>query len=289
MSLGKTLYVTDLDGTLLNDESQISTFSRQMLNRLASEGASITFATARTPATVVQIFDGVKLNVPGIVMTGAATYDISTRIYSNKRFLDDTVAQKVLEVYSKAGLSPFVYTWHSDNILHAYHGKDMTDAEKAFYEIRRDTGLKRFHIGESLSDEELKHVLLIFAVGNRQRLKALVPELEEAAGYKISYYNDIFFDENGFIEVFARDVTKARAILKLKEEYGFERVVAFGDNLNDVSMFEVADVGIAVENAFDEVKLKADVIIPSNITDAVVKYIDFDFHGRDKMADVTVN
>ena len=53
--------------------------------------------------------------------------------------------------------------------------------------------------------------------------------------------------------------------------------MVFGDNLNDISMMKVADVAVAVENAYPEVKDVADIVIGRNIDDAVVNFIEKDF------------
>ena len=58
----KTLYISDLDGTLLNSQSQVSAASRDMLNRLiADNDINFSIATARTPATVVQLMHGIDM------------------------------------------------------------------------------------------------------------------------------------------------------------------------------------------------------------------------------------
>ena len=57
--------------------------------------------------------------------------------------------------------------------------------------------------------------------------------------------------------------------------------MAFGDNLNDISMMETADLGVAVENAYEEVKKCADIVIGSNNEDAVARWIYRDFTGDD--------
>lgn len=280
MSNLKTLYVTDLDGTLLNDQSVISSESRRLLNYLTAEGALITFATARTPATVSEIFEGVKLNIPGIVMTGAAIYDLSTGVYEKMHFLAPEIVLPAIEVLENAGIKPFVYTWRPDNVLHAFHTETMTVSEENFYKIRRDKRFKKFHLDEFPTADDVKHTLLIFSVGKRDILMPLLSKLEEIVGYKATYYNDIFSPDNGFIEVFARNVSKANAITELKKNYDIERVVAFGDNLNDLSMFSVADVSVAVSNSYEQVKEKADVIIGSNNDNAVAEYIINDYFNN---------
>ena len=78
-------------------------------------------------------------------------------------------------------------------------------------------------------------------------------------------------------EVFPPGVTKASAVLRLKEELDADRLVVFGDSLNDLSMLEVADVAVAMGNALPEVKEAADITIDANYTDAVARFIEEDF------------
>jgi len=62
--------------------------------------------------------------------------------------------------------------------------------------------------------------------------------------------------------------------LYLWETYGFERIVDFGDNLNDLPMFAACDVKVAVENANPDVKAAADYICGANNNDGVVKWLE---------------
>ena len=69
----KTLFVSDLDGTLLNTESKVSDKTAEILNKLIeNNNLHFTIATARTPATAVPLMSKVHLTLPLIVMTGAA-------------------------------------------------------------------------------------------------------------------------------------------------------------------------------------------------------------------------
>ena len=68
-------------------------------------------------------------------------------------------------------------------------------------------------------------------------------------------------------------MSKARAVQDLARQLGADRIVVFGDNLNDLSMMAVADEAVAVANAFPEVKAAADVVIGPNSADSVAKYI----------------
>jgi len=68
-------------------------------------------------------------------------------------------------------------------------------------------------------------------------------------------------------------VSKAAAIREVARRHGARRIVVFGDNLNDLSMFAVADTAVAVGNALPQVKAAADITIGSNDADAVAEYI----------------
>ena len=72
----KTLYISDLDGTLLNTKSVLSDFTKETLNSLTQQGVMFSVATARTTATVMKIFSNVSLPLPVILMSGAV---VSTR------------------------------------------------------------------------------------------------------------------------------------------------------------------------------------------------------------------
>ncbi|MEG2841791.1 MAG: HAD hydrolase family protein [Cellulosilyticaceae bacterium] len=80
-------------------------------------------------------------------------------------------------------------------------------------------------------------------------------------------------EDTYYLEIYQSDVSKAQAIKAVKVEYGFDKVVCFGDNLNDIPMFELSDEGYAVENAKEEVKQIATGIIGGNDKDGVVKFL----------------
>ena len=72
-------------------------------------------------------------------------------------------------------------------------------------------------------------------------------------------------------------MSKAHGVERLRQLTGAERVVVFGDNLNDIAMMQCADVAVAVDNALPQTKAVANIIIGSNNSDAVARYILEDF------------
>jgi len=83
----------------------------------------------------------------------------------------------------------------------------------------------------------------------------------------------MFSDNLYYLEIFNVTASKKTAVKFLREKYGFERIVGFGDNHNDLPMFEACDVRVAVNNATSNVKDIADFICDSNEEDGVAKWI----------------
>ena len=82
MNTNKTLYVSDLDGTLLGEDSRLSAVTVATLNHVIGElGGLFTVATARTPATVVPLMSQVHSTLPFIVMSGAALWNAATACF----------------------------------------------------------------------------------------------------------------------------------------------------------------------------------------------------------------
>ena len=69
------LFVTDLDGTLINSKREVPKRSLEILNKLIEKGVNFTVATARTPATAVEILQNLNLKLPVALMTGVLIYD----------------------------------------------------------------------------------------------------------------------------------------------------------------------------------------------------------------------
>lgn len=73
------LYISDLDGTLLNGQAMLTKLSTNLLNDAIKEGINFSLATARTPATVINILKELSLKLPIIVMNGSAIFDIKKK------------------------------------------------------------------------------------------------------------------------------------------------------------------------------------------------------------------
>lgn len=273
----RTLYITDLDGTLLDTSAHVSAESRRLLNLAIEAGAEFTVATARTPATVDVLLGGVDMRQPGIVLTGAAMWDFKRKLYIHPIYIPADRVDRVVEAFDHGGVTPFVYTLDPTTeagILRVYYTDPRpTGPDAKFIADRSRLPLKRFCIGAGLPAARRDAVLLFFATGPRDRIQRVADLIASTTDCALSCYEDIYNEDTAIIEVFAAGVSKGAAVDRLRQITRADKVVVFGDNLNDLDMFAHADTAIAVGNALPEVRAAADLVIDPNTTDAVARYI----------------
>lgn len=269
----KTLYISDLDGTLLNKDAEISAETAAILNNLIDKGMYFTAATARTSVTVMPILKDVHINIPVILMNGVVTYDIKKdNIISvneisekGKRALIDAV-----KTYIKGG---FLYCVDEKNQLSTYYENTDSPEAKLFIEERQRKYNKKFTKVNAFEDCLSQRTIYYSVDAKREKLEDAAAALSQCQDLHIEFYRDIYIEDHWYLEICAAGSSKKNALMRLKEWYGFEKIVSFGDNLNDLPMFAVSDECYAVMNAKDEVKQKATAVIKANTENGVAEFL----------------
>lgn len=278
---GGTLYVSDLDGTLLDERSLVPAGSRDILSRLVRDrGLLFTVATARTQATVVRLMDGIGAPLPYIVMNGAAMWDASSGRYTCVRPIPENTVQQLCEAYERRGVHPFVYR-DNRGVIDAFHHSNTTTTERDFIAERTGTPYKRFILCATPYTPNGDPALIIFSTGEYAVLEQIYDDIIRSgiACHAVCYY-DIYSTGGGILEVYAPGVSKAAAVTRLKEQASAKRLVVFGDNLNDREMMAIADHSVAVENAVEELKVTASEVIGPNTADSVARWIENDINSN---------
>ncbi|MDE5850189.1 MAG: HAD family hydrolase [Muribaculaceae bacterium] len=272
----RTLFVSDLDGTLLGPDRKVSDESSRLINEAVDDGAMFSVATARTPATVGPLLADVKSPLPFIVMTGAAIWNREDNRYVHASFHREETARRLVELYRRHGLSAFVYILGEDNVIHIYHIGDMSDLEHEFMEERLHTPYKDFHILDKEEGElpkRLDRVLLFYSMRPTGEVARVYEEIRDSDDLRAVFYHDMYGDEIALMEVFGPEASKANAVRRLADMVGADRIVAYGDNVNDIPILEVADDAVVVENAVEAARLAAGRVIGPNSEDSVAKDI----------------
>lgn len=266
----KTLYVSDLDGTLLNKESQLSPYTRDVLTSLVKEGLSFTYATARSLVSSSKVSEGLKLTLPVIVYNGAFIMDQSTNEILYSTFFETDVIEKLKAELLKFSIDPLVYSFVDGVERLSWNEKDRNEGINFYIQNRQ--GDKRLHPLNQNDNLFQGNIFYMTCIGTYEDLKPLYERIEHSVEWRCTFQQEIYRKEY-WLEIMPKEATKAKAIEVMKSMFGFDRVITFGDAINDIPMFSISDECYAVENAVPLLKEKATSIISSNEDDGVVKWL----------------
>lgn len=268
--MAKTLYVTDLDGTLLNRRDRINPESIKVINGLVKEGMLFTYATARSLVSATVVTQGLSMDIPIIAYNGAFIIHPSTGEILSKESFAEEEADRVMEVLEEYGISVLVYAY-------------VEGVEKVSWLVSRENEGIRRYLSLRKGDRRLRPVatreelyqgdkFYFTCIGEREELQPVYDIFSRNAGFRCIIQQELYRPEY-FCEIMPAGATKAKAILKLKKLWNCDRVVSFGDAVNDIPMFEISDECYAVENAVEELKAIATGVIGSNEEDGVAEWL----------------
>ena len=274
MDNSRILYVSDLDGTLMRNDETISAYTERTLNELIEEGLAFTYATARSVESARTITGGLRLKLPVVTRNGTVLADNSTGRHLEKALFTEEEVRLLKELLPELPEYGFVSCFIGDEMIKTYiPGKHTPGMEKYLRKNEHDTRLRPAADPGSMFIGQPGYVTLI---DDREKIAPIYERVRNYPGWECLFQKDTYWDEY-WLEICPQNCTKAKAVLKLKETFGFEKLVVFGDSVNDLSMFRSADESYAVANAIDELKEAATAVIGSNEEDAVADFLKAGF------------
>lgn len=270
----KTLYVSDLDGTLLRSDATLSAFTAETVNALVERGMLFSYATARSQYTAGAITASLAGKLPVIIYNGTFILENGTRRILLENAFPTEDAALVLQTFAKGGVYPFVYA-HIDGTERASYLPDRLSADMQDFAVSRSEDARMRPCKETeLLDGNVFHFV---AMDTAEHLLPIYEALRD--GFPC-YYTVDMYTKSPWLEVYPRGVSKANAVQQLKNLLDCDRVVCFGDGKNDLSMFGVADECYATENADPALKEAATAVIGKNDDDAVAKWLLEHYRGE---------
>ena len=269
----KTLYISDLDETLLDKSSALSEYTKNALNDLISRGINFTVATGRTTDAALKIMADVRLNVPVAAFNGAVIYDVKQRRHVKVCRLAAGAVKEIVNILKSRGVLWLMYEL-KNNGLTAYYDSLEHKPVRDFIEDRRARYNSDFCRVNDLCGVSLEHVMYFTLIDTYDRIKPVCDALKKIPDINVTLIDDTNINGLWWLEIFSAEASKENTVMFLRETYGYKKVVGFGDNYNDLPMFKACDVRVAVKNALDEVKAAADCICESHDEDGVVKWIE---------------
>ena len=270
----KTLYISDLDGTLLNKAAVLSEYTTNSLNALMAKGLNFSIATARTLASIGNILDGLTLSSPMVLMNGVLIYDVCRKRYLTvDKLLPDAVDSVILAL-REYEITGFMYEFDDGEIMTYHDSPAQSQPLPDFVQERIDRYRNTYRHTDSYTTMSRSNIVYIVLHDTYERLTPVYNAFAALPGVNRAFYHNIYTPDMWYLEISNANASKQSAVAFLRENCGFERVIGFGDNLNDLPMFAACDTRVAVANAKEEVKVAADYICGDNDNDGVVKWIE---------------
>lgn len=269
----KTLYVTDLDGTLMRNDMTVSAESVRIFNELIDRGVLITYATARSFHSAYEITKDIRFKIPVITRNGTTLADqISGKEIETSFFSIGAIKElkELLPIISTCG---FTSVYVDGEMYKIYQGGKKSKEFQGYIDYYNSIGDKRMRMVSAAEKQFEGNVSYITLISSREELLPYYEAVKDSKKWETVFQKDTYRDEF-WLEICPKDSTKAKAVIKLKEKLECDRLVVFGDSINDLPMFEAADEAISVSNARPEILRAANRIIDSNENDAVAKYIE---------------
>ncbi len=266
----RTLYVSDLDGTLMRNNEKLSSHTVDTINALLGKGLAFTYATARSIESARPIAGGLNLKLPVITRNGAVLADNMTGRHLQKSVFTEEETVLLRTMLPELPKYGFVSCFIGEDMIRTYMPGEHSEGLQGYIDYYADDPSMRKV--DSLEEMFTGIPGYVTMIGVKEDIAPLYERVREYKGWESLFQKDTYRDEY-WIEICPRNCTKAKTILKLKEQLGYKRLVVFGDSLNDISMFRIADESYAVSNAMDELKAIATGVIGSNEDDSVAEFI----------------
>ena len=261
------LLVLDVDGTLLNEDKNISKRTLSALLKVQQMGVRIVLASGRPTYGLMPIAKALELGLYGGFILS----------YNGCQIIDARNGQVLFERRINPEMLPYIEKKTAKNnfALFTYHDDTLLTSQPDNVHVREEAALNNLKIIE----ESEFSTAIDFAPCKCM----LVSDDEEALVNLESHWKkrldgvlDVFRSENYFLEVVPCSIDKANTLSVLLEQLEVKRdeVMAIGDGVCDVAMIQLAGMGIAMGNSVDSVKICADYITDTNENDGVAQAVE---------------
>ncbi|HVB72598.1 MAG TPA: Cof-type HAD-IIB family hydrolase [Ktedonobacteraceae bacterium] len=259
------LVAIDIDGTLVTSENKLSVAVASLIHETQARGIGVTLVSGRAKMKVTPLLKELGLILPYISSGGAHIIDPSNNLTILYRSLGQAEAAEIVEL-ARAAKVPII----SQEPDHLFYEGSVEELEQLIAISKIDI----IGVG-NLQVEILRVDDVLQASADPSKITICgEPGLLLVIERKLRLLNlpiYLTYSVPTYLEITRSGVNKGEA-LKLLAAYlamPLERIVVIGDGRNDISMFEIAGMAVAMGNASEEVKATADLVAPSNDEDGV--------------------
>lgn len=253
---------SDIDGTLINSDLQVTDMTRQSIQRAVQAGKVFVPVSARMPEAIKPIIDGIGIESPIISYNGALIQNQSKEV----------IASHPMQTQIALDICHFVQEKYPTIVWNIYSFHDWYAIDRKDWWIVREEQIVNVQSKEAKLSElqELEAVHKVLLMGDssvigplENHLKQVFPELSIAKS------------SPSFIEIVAQGIEKGLAVKIFAEYMGIslEETIAFGDNFNDLSMLQTVGKGFVMGNGPKEVQKAIGNVTADHNHDGIAKVL----------------
>lgn len=274
------LIATDLDGTLLNSQGQVSDYTRQIFWQAQQQGVRIVLATGRSLSAIASIRQALHTDLYPenfyIALNGGLLHPCDGSAEEYAPGLPLFVVEKLLNTAQKLDLEVLCYTidarWRylppgfSARRLDYLRRYGLTQEENAEHLLGETLSLDSPHCLPAMEP-----CIKVALLHSSRRLREVLPQIQSVCGS----YGRALMVTPSWMEVIPADVDKGAALQKIMHRCGVtpSEAAAFGDGENDLGMLRAVEYGYAMKNAFPQVQAAAQYHAPPNTEDGVAQVV----------------
>lgn len=276
------LVASDLDGTIIDNKNSISQDNLEAINNIQKKNIPLVICTGKTYALSKDICKNLHASF-GIFGNGSQIIDLTTGKEIMKSTLSYNELESCFSVLKK-------YNLH----IHAYTENSIISPKLTYMDLRNSILFPdkiNFQIVPSVQNylEENHPPVFKIIISSTSSLSEVKLDLEKFTNLNILHisktglYKDNVIDkEYEYLDISPINVTKGSALKLLSEYLNLQKedILSVGDNLNDIEMFKASNIGAALSNASDQVKMYANYITKNTVenggfAEAIYKFIPF--------------
>ncbi len=242
--------VSDMDGTLLNSDGELSNENIEAIKFFIENGGNFTLATGRMLPSVNKFMDRLSVNLPIILYNGTKIYDFNNDEIIFEGYLEDErkpIVRKIAKENTTFGIEIYceekVYIYQACKYTHRF--------SRLGYEIIHN-------VDDSIFNKKWTKVLI---VGEEDEI-----DIFESNYYENYEQGNVIRSGDKYFELIGKDISKGKALDLLCDKFNIDkdRLITIGDNMNDLELIKSGAFGYCVENGAKRLKQEAKYIAPSN-------------------------
>lgn len=224
-----SLFITELDDMLSPFTEELEPYSKVELNRMIDDGLRFTVITMRTPASLMHPLSGVHMNMPAVVMNGAALYDLKENRYLKIFPLPWSLSERLTHIIESYGTCCFINALYDENLI-IYYSNLNNETEKSIYKSLRSSPYRNY---ARLRPSPENDIIYLMAVDRTEKTDMIIREINDSnlSGLiQIQYYPSDDYPGYSYIKIYSREASAEKMVEHIMNENQINKSVYIGSH-----------------------------------------------------------